>query len=283
MLLGLLALVKAGGYWLQRFDLTVSTRGFVDGAGYTDVKAQLPAINLLLLISVASFVLFIVNIWRRGWTLPILGRRAVGARRGRGRRDLPAVRAAHQRHARTSPTGSARTSSATSTATREAMGLAEDDIEITPFQLNTDKEPIDLAANADSVRNIRIWDPSPAVLGKTFPQLQRVKDYYRVNDVDVDRYEIDGVRHPGRALRARPQHGRCAPLVVGGPPPHLHARVRRHRRAGQRQGAERRAVLRGPRRPVRHRGRRRSSSRSRRCTSGRTSRATSSWARSSGS
>jgi uncharacterized membrane protein (UPF0182 family) len=43
------------------------------------------------------------------------------------------------------------------------------------------------------VRNIRIWDPSPAVLGKTFPQLQRVKDYYRVNDVDVDRYDIDGV------------------------------------------------------------------------------------------
>ncbi|HEX4867398.1 MAG TPA: UPF0182 family protein, partial [Acidimicrobiales bacterium] len=73
VLLGFLALAKAAGYWLQRFDLTVSTRGFVDGAGYTDVKAQLPAISLLLLISVASFVLFIVNIWRRGWTLPILG------------------------------------------------------------------------------------------------------------------------------------------------------------------------------------------------------------------
>ena len=81
VLLGLLALVKAGGYWLQRYELTVSTRGFVDGAGYTDVKAQLPAINLLLLISVASFVLFIVNIWRRGWTLPVLGVGPVGPRR----------------------------------------------------------------------------------------------------------------------------------------------------------------------------------------------------------
>jgi uncharacterized membrane protein (UPF0182 family) len=37
VLLGLLALVKAGGYWLQRYDLTVSARGFVDGACYTDV------------------------------------------------------------------------------------------------------------------------------------------------------------------------------------------------------------------------------------------------------
>ncbi|MGH9085080.1 MAG: UPF0182 family protein, partial [Acidimicrobiales bacterium] len=77
-------------------------------------------------------------------------------------------------------------------ATRDAIGLGEDDIEITPFELNTDKEAIDLVDNAASVSNIRIWDPSPAVLGKTFPQLQRVKDYYRVNDVDVDRYEIDG-------------------------------------------------------------------------------------------
>jgi uncharacterized membrane protein (UPF0182 family) len=192
VLLGLLALVKAVGYWLQRFDLTVSTRGFVDGAGFTDVKAQLPAINLLLLISVASFALFIVNIWRRGWTLPILGV---------GLWALVAVVAGaiypqfvqRIRVAPNEPEREAPYIAYNIAATREAMGLGEDDIEITPFQLNTDKDSIDLVANADSVRNIRIWDPSEAVLGKTFPQLQRVRDYYRVNDVDVDRYDLDGV------------------------------------------------------------------------------------------
>ncbi len=193
VLLGLLALVKAGGYWLQRFDLTVSTRGFVDGAGYTDAKAQLPAINLLLLISVASFALFIVNIWRRGWTLPILGV---------GLWALIAVVAGAiypqfiQRFQVTpnEPDREGPYIERNIAATREAIGLSEDDVEITPFDLNTDKDSIDLVANADTVRNIRIWDPSPAVLGKTFPQLQRVRDYYRVNDVDVDRYEIDGVQ-----------------------------------------------------------------------------------------
>src|SRR5690606_476717 len=45
-------------------------RGVVDGASYTDVNAQLPAINLLVLISVAAALLFIANIFRRGWTLP---------------------------------------------------------------------------------------------------------------------------------------------------------------------------------------------------------------------
>jgi uncharacterized protein len=192
VLLGLLALVKAGGYWLQRFDLTVSTRGFVDGAGYTDVKAQLPAINLLLLISVASVVLFIVNIWRRGWTLPILGV---------GLWALVAVVAGaiypqFVQRVQVTPNEPDRERPYIEhniAATRAAMGLGEDDIEVTPFDLNTDKDAIDLAANADTVRNIRIWDPSPEVLGQTFPQLQRVKDYYQVNDVDVDRYELDGV------------------------------------------------------------------------------------------
>src|SRR5207237_544275 len=71
-LLGLLALIKTAGYYLQRYQLTFSHRGTVDGATYTDVKAQLPAINLLFWISIAAVVLFIVNIWRRGWVLPVL-------------------------------------------------------------------------------------------------------------------------------------------------------------------------------------------------------------------
>src|SRR5690606_31187803 len=72
LLLAALALVKCADYWLQRFELTGSTRGVVDGAGYTDVHAQLPALNLLVLISLAAAVLFVANIFRRGWTLPVL-------------------------------------------------------------------------------------------------------------------------------------------------------------------------------------------------------------------
>ena len=72
VLLGVLALVKAGQYWLQRYELTFSTRGTVDGATYTDVNVQLKAIYLLMLISLFAFGLFIANIWRRGWVLPAL-------------------------------------------------------------------------------------------------------------------------------------------------------------------------------------------------------------------
>jgi uncharacterized protein len=191
VLLGLLALVKAAGYWLQRYDLTISSRGFVDGAGYTDVKAQLPAINLLLLISIASFALFIVNIWRRGWTLPILGV---------GLWALIAVVAGaiypqFVQRVQVTPNEPEKEQpyiERNIDATQAAMGLGPDKVEEVPFALETDVDKIDLTANQASVSNIRIWDPSPAVLGKTFPQLQRVRDYYRINDVDVDRYELNG-------------------------------------------------------------------------------------------
>ena len=72
VLLGLLAVVRAGDYYLERFELTVSTRGTVDGATYTDVNAQLPATNLLILIAFAAAVLFLLNIRRKGWVLPVL-------------------------------------------------------------------------------------------------------------------------------------------------------------------------------------------------------------------
>ena len=191
VLLGLLALVKAAGYWLQRYELTASTRGFVDGAGFTDVHAQLPAINLLLLIMVASFVLFIINIWRRGWTLPILGV---------GLWALIAVIAGavypqFVQRVQVEPNEPDKESTYIGRnidATTAAMGLG--DVEVTSFDLETDADAIDVVGNADTVANIRIWDPSDNILGRTFPQLQGIRDYYAVNNVDVDRYELNGER-----------------------------------------------------------------------------------------
>ena len=72
VILGAMALLKAFGYWLQRFELNFSSRGAVHGASYTDVKAQLPALNMLIVISVAAALLFFVNRWLKGWVLPII-------------------------------------------------------------------------------------------------------------------------------------------------------------------------------------------------------------------
>ncbi len=67
-----LALLKAAGYVLNRWELLFSGRGQVFGASYTDVNAQLPALNLLILISLVAAVILLLNLRFRGWTLPIV-------------------------------------------------------------------------------------------------------------------------------------------------------------------------------------------------------------------
>lgn len=44
--------------------------------------------------------------------------------------------------------------------------------------------------NQSTIRNIRLWDWEPLL--STYRQLQEIRLYYRFNDVDVDRYSING-------------------------------------------------------------------------------------------
>ena len=72
VLLGLILLAKAWGYYLGRFDLLNSDRGVVQGASYTDVNAQLPALAFLAIVAVICAVMFFVNARYRVWSLPII-------------------------------------------------------------------------------------------------------------------------------------------------------------------------------------------------------------------
>jgi uncharacterized protein len=189
VLLAALSLVKAADYWLQRFELTVSSRGVVDGATYTDVKAQLPALNLLVLISLAAAVLFVANIFRRGWTLPVL---AVGLWMfvavvvgGIYPQFVQRVQVKPNESAKERPYIERNIE-----ATRDALGLKE--VRTERFTPTTDPSQVSLAGSEPTVRNIRLWDPAASLSGQTFEQLQRIRDYYAIDDIDVDRYVIDG-------------------------------------------------------------------------------------------
>ncbi len=189
VLLGLVALVRAGDYWLARFELTTSDRGAVAGATYTDVKAQLPAINLLILISLFAVALLIVNIRRRGWVLPTL---AVG---------LWAFVALVMGNIYPAVIQSFRVEPAESekeapyierniAATRAAYGLdAITEVQLTDFDNRI--TAADLRANRGTVRNIRTLDP--LVVQGTFDRLQGEREFYAFTaEMDTDRYTIDG-------------------------------------------------------------------------------------------
>ena len=68
-ILGALILVLfAWQYRLDAFQLVYSARGAVFGAGYTDVHAQLPAYNILIVITLIAAVLLVVTAFmRRAW------------------------------------------------------------------------------------------------------------------------------------------------------------------------------------------------------------------------
>jgi uncharacterized membrane protein (UPF0182 family) len=189
VLLAALAVVKAADYWLQRFELTVSSRGVVDGATYTDVKAQLPALNLLVLISLAAAALFVANIFRRGWTLPVL---AVGLWVFVAV-VVGGIYPQYVQRFRVQPNESAKERQYIERnidATREALNLGG--VETARFTPQTNTDDVTLAGSEPTIRNIRLWDPAARVSGATFEQLQRIRNYYRIDDIDVDRYMIDG-------------------------------------------------------------------------------------------
>ena len=186
VLLAVLALLKAVGYYLERYQLVYSTRGVVDGAGYTDVKAQLPALQLLFWISLFACVLFLVNILRRGWILPIISvgvwalvSVVVGA-------AIPAF----IQQFRVQPTESTKERpyiDRNIKATRSAFGLR--DIVPRDFEADDKVTAADLSRDAVTIQNVRLWDPN--VITRTYKRLQEIRNFYQFNDVDVDRYPDD--------------------------------------------------------------------------------------------
>ncbi|MEA2506638.1 MAG: uncharacterized protein QOH48_1256 [Actinomycetota bacterium] len=187
VLLGLLALVKAVQYWLGTYALDFSPRGVVTGASYTDVHAQLPALKLLAIISIISAILFLVNIRFRTIALPlaavgiwILFAFVVG---GLWPLVVQNFSVKPQELQRESPYIARNIA-----ATRKAFGVAA--VKTSQFPASNNLRAQDLRSNQTLIGNVRVWDP--AVLQRALSQLQALRTYYSFNDVDVDRYMING-------------------------------------------------------------------------------------------
>jgi uncharacterized protein len=194
VILALMALTKTVQYYLSRFSLTLSHRGFVDGATYTDVKAQLPAFNLLMLISVAAAVLFILNIWRRGWVFPII---AVGLWAFISIVVGTIYPAVIQRFI-VQPNELSRESpyiKRNIDATRAAFNLDNKHIAQRTFDYTNKLDPADVTSSAsqNTLSNVRLWDPDP--VKSAFQITQEIQTFYAFQDVDVDRYKVGDEAH----------------------------------------------------------------------------------------
>lgn len=186
-LLALGALIIAAGYRLEMYRLVYSTRGAIFGAGYSDVYAVLPALWVQIAASLLLAVSFIVYAFRpvlrwvvTGFVL-LVAASVIGqgiyprlvqefvVRPNELEKELPYI-ADHLE------------------MTRLAFGLSN------LIQRDYDPQGVltvdDVAENAHTLANIRLWDYRPLL--STYAQLQELRPYYDFIEVDVDRYMIDG-------------------------------------------------------------------------------------------
>ena len=185
VLLGIIVALKAWGYWMDKYQLLFSTRGVVAGASYTDVKAQLPALEVLFWVALICALLFFVGARRGGLSFPLISIvLLVGVSLIMGG-IIPAIfqrfRVEPQELARERPYIEKNID-----ATRKSFNLA--DVKTQPFPASENLTNQDVQANRPTVDNIRLWDPE--VLRPGVRNLQAIAQYYNFTDVDVDRYPI---------------------------------------------------------------------------------------------
>lgn len=188
LLLGaaLLAL-KAIGFWLDRYEILYSPRGIVFGATYTDVHATLPMLGALAVLAALAAVACAAQTMHPGLRL-LAGAAAallvvwiVGL--GMYPAFLQRLRVAPNELAAERPYLEANIR-----MTRAAYGL--DRIQEKEFPADESLDARALARNEVTLKNIRLWDYRPLL--RTFAQLQEIRTYYKFQDIDNDRYVVNG-------------------------------------------------------------------------------------------
>ncbi|MEP6842358.1 MAG: UPF0182 family protein, partial [Pseudolysinimonas sp.] len=185
--------LQAVSIWLDQYatlldESPIGTSTTITGAGYTDVNATIPSKVILAGIAALVAVLFILTAAIGRWRLPLIATALLIVSSLVIGSVYPAIVQNLQVNA------SARTLEAkyigyNIDATRKAYGV--NDVKAIEYNATTNVEAGQLRADAETTANIRILDP--ALVSKTFAQLQQVRQYYQfAPQLDVDRYKIDG-------------------------------------------------------------------------------------------
>ena len=187
-LVGLILLVIAAGTYLSAFDLAISRTGIVTGATFTDINARLPARYALVALGAFAGLATIANALLNGsWRVPAFTIGLWVAAGVVGGFVYPSFVQSFQ----VDPNELEREESYIDRnirMTRLAWGLS--DIEVTTFPAEAAVTEEEIAANETTLSNIRLLDARPT--RDTFVQIQSIRPLYTFEDVDVDRYTIDG-------------------------------------------------------------------------------------------
>ena len=186
LLAALLFGLMAWGAWLATFQTLLTPANVIFGASYVDVHATLPFLWISVVVLALGAVL---AIWRgfggRGWAIPLavasyLAVSVAGSLYAaliQGFVVGPNEATKEQPYIRNNIDATRRAYALDRVDERELSG----DAALTPQQI---------AANASTVENVRLWDHDQLL--QTFAQIQEIRTYYDFVSVDNDRYTVDG-------------------------------------------------------------------------------------------
>ena len=187
-LVGVLVLLKAVAYWLDRYELLSNTRAGkpFTGAGYTDINAVLPAKLILLVIALIAAAAVFSALFLRDLRIPAIGvvllmvsSLIIGS-------GWPLI----VEQFSVKPNAAQKESefiSRSLTATRQAYGLTEDVVTYRDYSGIAPTNAAQVAADRATTSNIRVLDPT--IISPAFTQFQQGKNFYSFPEqLAMDRY-----------------------------------------------------------------------------------------------
>jgi uncharacterized membrane protein (UPF0182 family) len=186
MLAAVFFVLLALGAWLGRFELLGHPAGVIYGASYADVYARMPAALALTVVSMVGALLAVLHaLGRRIWPIPVaIALYLIVTIGGEGYATmLQRFVVTPNEQVRESPFIQHNID-----ATRRAFAL--DGVEERGLTGDAMLTRDDIARNAPTLQNVRLWDHQPLL--DTFGQLQEIRTYYDFVSVDNDRYVLNG-------------------------------------------------------------------------------------------
>lgn len=186
VLLGVLLAFKAFGYVLDIFQLVYSVHGHVVGAGYTDLHASLPALKILIILSIIGcFLAWSSLIFKeiRLLTMPVVTIFACSILLyGIYPNLVQSIIVTPNEFNKEAPYIQNEIA-----LTRFGYGL--DKVKEQAYQGNIPLTVNSLKADQVTLNNIRLNDPRPLL--QTYNQEQGIRLYYKFNNINIDRYTIN--------------------------------------------------------------------------------------------
>jgi len=183
-----LAVILAAGAYLDRFDLLQQQHEIFSGISYTDHHVKLAALQVLVIVLLASSIVFVINAFgAKRLLILVWSAAAVGIVWLLGLVFIP--QSVYSFSVR--PNLLAKESPYIENnikMTRFAYGL--DRFEERPFTPVPGLTPQQLQSSKDTMDNVRLWDRR--VLQSALGQIQEIRNYYEFRVPDVDRYVING-------------------------------------------------------------------------------------------